>query len=118
MTNNLVSDVTHSKAKIQVEFKGETIKDALNFGFSYLESEDHIVEYVMANGKILKKILGEITDSVLKPQGNSMGELWTAKLLFSNKLDDSEIFFSNNTFSAVIHLNLNSDCEGASNGHV
>jgi len=102
MTNTLVSDVVHSKAKIQVEFKGETLEDALNFGFSYLESEDHIVQYIVVNSKTMKRIFGEINDSILKPKGESLGELWTAKLLLSNNLKDSEIFFSNNTFSAVI----------------
>jgi hypothetical protein len=109
MTNTLVSDIVYSKARVRVEFKGETLKEALDFGFSYFDSEDHIVEYVVANAKILKRIFGEIGDSVLKPQNDSLGQLWTAKLLLSDRLNDSEIFFSNNTFSAVISLNLNPD---------
>jgi hypothetical protein len=111
MTNSLVSDVVYSKAKIKVSFKGNTLKDALDFGFSYFESEDHIVEFVVANARVIKKMFGEIADSALKPEGDTLGELWTAKLLLSDRLSDSEIFFSNNTFSMVIDLNLDPDYE-------
>ena len=118
MTNHLASVVVYSKAKIKVLFKGNCLRDALNCGFSYFESEDHIVEYVVANARVIKQILGEINDSVLKPEGDSLGELWTAKIVLSDKLTDSEIYFSNNTFSAVIDLNLNSDSEEISDADI
>ena len=111
MTHSLVSSVVNSKTKIQVPFVGKDIKDAMNFGFSYFDSEDHIVEYIVASPKNLKRILGEINDSVLDPEGDSLGRLWTAKLLLSSKIGDSDLFFSNNTFSAVIHINLNPHSE-------
>ena len=106
-----VSDVVYSKAKVKVDFTGTDITDALNFAFAYFDSEDHIVEYIVANSEIMKKVIGEIKDSVLMPEGGSLGELWTAKLFLSSKLKNNEMFFSNNTFSVVINLNLNSNSD-------
>jgi hypothetical protein len=106
-----ISDVMYSKAKVKVDFAGTNITDALNFAFAYFDSEDHIVEYIVANGTVMKKVIGEIKDSVLNPEGQSLGELWTAKLYLSNKLKNNEMFFSNNTFSVVINLNLNSNSD-------
>jgi hypothetical protein len=103
------TDIFHSKAKVQIDFKGNTIKDALNFGFSFIESEDHVVEYVVANNVVTKKIFAQISDSKVDMEDGAIGSLWTAKLLLFNKLSDNQILFSNNTFSAVINLNLNSD---------
>jgi len=109
--NNIASDVFYSQAKIKIDFKGNDIKEAVNFGFSYIESEDHCVNYIVANPRNLKNIFVDIQDSVVKVDEGSIGELWTAKLLVSEKLTDSEILFSNETFSAVINLNLNSNEE-------
>ena len=111
------AEIFYSKAKIEIDFKGTTISDALNFGFSYIESEDHVVEYVVANPRVIKQIFAEMPDSSIKLEYGSIGNLWTAKLLLSDKLSDTQILFSNNTFSAVINLNLNTD-EGIINGDV
>jgi hypothetical protein len=101
------AEIYYSKAKVEIDFKGISISDALNFGFSYIESEDHVVEYVVANPRVMKRIFAKVQDSSIKLESNAVGELWTAKLLLSEKLSDSQIFFSNNTFSAVINLNIN-----------
>jgi hypothetical protein len=37
--------------------------------------------------------------------------LWTAKLLVYDRLRDSQILFSNNTFSVVINLDTNPNVE-------
>jgi hypothetical protein len=108
---DLVSDIFYSRAKSKINFDGKTLKDALNFGFSYIESEDHVVEYIVVNAKVMKKIFIAIPDSIIRPNEESIGELWTAKLLLSEKMPDSQILFSNNTFSAVINLNLNPNQE-------
>jgi hypothetical protein len=105
------TDIVYSKARVSLPFKGRTLKDALSFGFSYIESEDHVVEYIVANSSVLKKILGEVPDSKLKIEGDYIGELWTAKLLICDRLMNSQILFSNNTFSVVINLNTDSDME-------
>jgi len=104
-----VSNIISSKAKVSLAFTGQTIRDALSFGFSYIESEDHVVQFVIANGNVLKKIFSEIPESILHPKKESLGYVWTANLLCSDRLRDSQIVFSNNTFSAVINLNLNTD---------
>lgn len=107
MLQSVVGEITRSKAKTNIDCYDTNISDIMNFGFSYIEHEDHIVEYIVSNSTIMKKIFGEVNDSVLKPEGESIGELWTAKLLLSNKLKDKEIIFSNNIFSVVINLDLN-----------
>lgn len=105
---NIVPDIIHSKTRINLHCKGvESLEDSLNYGFSYVEHEDHIVEYIVTNNALMKRIFGEVRDSVLKPENNSIGELWTAKLFLSDRLSEKEIFFSNSIFSVVINLNLN-----------
>jgi hypothetical protein len=105
---NIVPGVVHSKTKIDLHCKGvESLEDSLNYGFSYIEHKDHIVEYIVANSALMKRIFGEVRDSVLKLESGSIGELWTARLFLSDRLSDKEIFFSNSIFSVVINLNLN-----------
>lgn len=105
---NIIPGVIHARKKIDLHCKGvESLEDSLNYGFSYIEHEDHIVEYIVANRNLMKRIFGEVYDSVLKPEDKAIGELWTAKLYLSDKLSDKQIFFSNSTFSVVINLNLN-----------
>lgn len=105
MTTKIVSDIITSKTKVTVTCDIKTVTDALNYGFSYIEHEDHIVEYIVANSKIMKKIFS-LEDSKLSPHGESIGTLWTAKLLLSNKLNDKQIAFSNSNFSVVLNLDL------------
>ena len=102
-----VQSIIASKAKTKISFRGESLKDALNFGFSYIESKDHVVHYVTANPVMLKRILAEISESILDPTDESIGDLWTAKLLMLKRLGNKELVFSNNTFSTVINVNLN-----------
>jgi len=104
-----VTNIISSKAKVSLDFFGSNLRDALNFGFSYIESEDHVVQFVIANGKVIKKILTEIPESILEPKKETLGELWTATLLHSSQMRDNQIVFSNNIFSAVVNLNMNSD---------
>lgn len=112
---NIVPGVVHAKKKINLHCKGvESLEDSLNYGFSYIEHEDHIVEYIVVNNTLMKRIFGEVNDSVLKVEEGALGELWTAKLYLSDKLSDKQIFFSNSVFSVVINLNLNpKECEDA-----
>ena len=108
-----ISDtIISSNNRVTMNFKGNSLYDALCFGFSYIEYEDHIVNYIVSNNKIMKDIL-KISDSKLNPDFDSLGELWTAKLLLSNKLGNDRILFSNSNFSAIINLNLNKDGEDA-----
>ena len=108
---DIVLDILHSKTKEHISFKVDNLLDALNFGFSYLDSVDHVVTYVITNSVNMKKIFAKIPDSVLRVDNESIGELWTAKLLVSDKLKDSQIVFSNNVFSAVIDVDLNPNQE-------
>lgn len=107
MFKNVIPDIIYARTKNSLKSPGKTLDDALNFGFSYIEQQDHIVEYIVANNKVMKEILGKIEDSILKPEYKSIGELWTAKLLLSNKLSDRQLLLSNSEFSVVIDIDLN-----------
>ncbi|RKY75663.1 hypothetical protein DRQ07_11540 [candidate division KSB1 bacterium] len=106
MSKNIVYDILKSKARVNIDYSADNMTDIMNFGFSYIEHMDHIVEYIVANNKIMKRVFGQVNDSVLKPHSQYIGELWTAKLLLSNKLNDNQVLFSNNIFSVVINLDL------------
>jgi hypothetical protein len=103
----LNTEILNSKSKVRLPFKGESLKDALNFGFSYLEYEDHMVHFIMAGPTMMKRIFAEISDAVFDLDHEKVGQLWTAELLYSKKLKDNELVFSNEVFSAVIDVNLN-----------
>jgi len=104
----VAAGVIHAKQKINLYCKEiESLEDSLNYGFSYIEHEDHIVEYIVVNKNVMKRIFGEVSDSVIKVEEDSIGELWTAKLYLSDKLSNNQIFFSSSFFSVVIDLNLN-----------
>jgi len=104
----VASGVIHAKQKINLHCEEiESLEDSLNYGFSYIEHEDHIVEYIVVNNHVMKRIFGEVRDSVIRMEEESIGELWTAKLFLSDKLSDNQIFFSSSFFSVVIDLNLN-----------
>lgn len=105
--SKIVYDIIKSKARVNIDYWAEDMTDIMNFGFSYIEHEDHIVEYIVANNRVMKKIFSQVNDSILKPHNQYIGELWTAKLLLSDKLNDNQVLFSNNFFSAVINLDLN-----------
>jgi len=99
-----VKDIINSKAKIKMPLTGASLVDYLNFGISYIEQQDHIVEYIAAGPDMLKRIFSE-TDAVIKPTDRYVGELWTAKLLYTEKLRSDQLLFSNSEFSVVLDLN-------------
>ena len=105
--SKIIDSIVRSGNRTSVDFIGKNLYDALCFGFSYIESEDHFVNYIVANSRNIKKIFAEISDSSVKISEDSVGELWMAKLLISEKLRDKHIMFSNNTLSIIINLNLN-----------
>jgi len=105
----ITHDIVSSKTKVSLPCSARSLGDVMNYGFSYIEHEDHIVEFIVANNKTMKDIFGQVQDSVLKPNGEFIGDLWTAKLLLSDKLQDQQVIFSNNTFSIVINLDMNID---------
>ena len=109
--NEVISNIIYTKTKVSISCPGKTIEDAINFGFSYIEHEDHIVQYIVANKKLMKRIFADINDSVLDPDKMAVGGLWTAKLLLSNKLLDSQIIFSNSEYSVVIDIDINPNTE-------
>lgn len=106
-TNDVIWNVVSSKDKVRIDCPMPGVREAVDLGFSYMESTDHMVHYVITNGRMMKKILTEVGDTVLNPEYDCIGSLWTALLLVSNKLKDHEIIFSNSTFSTVLNVNPN-----------
>jgi len=104
MTDSLVVQILNAP-KTSADFSGD-MADALNFGFSYVESEDHMVAYVLASPSTVLDILRTVEESMLNPDQEIVGDLWTAKLLCSKKVPDSRIIFVNDFLSTALLLDL------------
>jgi hypothetical protein len=81
--------------------------DILTFGFSYIEHEDHLVEHVIFEPIIAKKVIREIEPVQLAADKSYIGTLWTGKLYISDKIPPNHILFSNSDLSVILDLNLN-----------
>lgn len=103
-------EVLASRVRESVDYKLENVEDALAFGFSYMEAQDHLVEIVVASPMMMKRILAE-SDAELYPAEDSIGSIRTAKLLVSSKLNDRQIVFANSTISAVIDIDMHNKWE-------
>lgn len=103
--------IMSSKAKISLPCTARGMGDVMNYGFSFIEHKDHIVEFIVANNKMMKQIFCALKDSAINVDGEFIGDLWTAKLLISNKLQDKQIVFSNSVFSVVLNLDVNINLE-------
>ena len=78
----------------------------VQFGFSFVESEDHFVAWVVAHPKRMKDIICSISDSVLDPDKESIGSLWTAKLITSKKFNENQVIFANTEMNVVLFLDI------------
>lgn len=83
------------------------LKDILNFGISFIEHEDHVSEYIIADPKMIKRMIKEIEDLNLCSDKPHIGELWTTKIYITSKIKNSSLFFSNVDFSVILNLHLN-----------
>jgi len=81
--------------------------DIISFGFSYVEHEDHLVEYIIASPNTAKKIIQEIEPIKLTADSSFIGVLWTGKLYVSDKTSDNHILFANSDLSVILDLNTN-----------
>jgi hypothetical protein len=81
--------------------------DIISFGFSYVEHEDHLVEYIIASPDTAKKIIQEIEPLKLTADSSFIGVLWTGKLYVSDKTTDSHILFANSDLSVILDLDTN-----------
>jgi len=97
-------DIMRSRTQETIQYPLESVSDALLFGFSYMESRDHIVEYVIASPEMIKRIFAEIPDSKVNPSEEALGSVWTAKLLISDRLTKNQLLLSNCTYSAVVKV--------------
>jgi len=79
----------------------------MGFGFSYVEHEDHLVEFIVANPTVVRKIIREIEPVQLVAGEDYVGILWTGKIHISDKVLNDQILFANSDFSVVLDLNIN-----------
>lgn len=105
MMSELEERILHSKNRAYADFPMEgNLNDMLNFGFSFVESQDHIVEYVVANPSMMTKIIKNVSDASIGPDNICIGKLWTAGLVVSKKVRDNQLVFSNGGHTAVLFL--------------
>lgn len=107
-SSDIVFDALNSTNLMYATFPGKdgTIEDVINFGFSFVESQDNYVSYVITNSAIMKIIIGFIPESILEPTKKSLGKLWTSDLVLSSKIKENRIVFSNLDYSAVLVLSI------------
>ena len=92
----------------QLSCFGESeIGNALAFGFSYIEHEDHTVQHILTGPSLMKKIIRDIDASVFTVGKDYIGELWTARLYITDRIPGDHIMFSNADLTVVLDLNLN-----------
>lgn len=93
-----------AKPRESVTYRVEGVEDALNFGFRYMESQDHVVEAVVVCPALAKRVFAEVDDSVLDPSDDHIGTVWTAKLIISKKVGPKQILFVNTTHSVAFDI--------------
>lgn len=98
--NDLICQIL-AAPRVMADFSGN-LSDALNFGFSYVESEDNMVAFLVASPNTVLKILREIDEAVLDPDDKALGTLWTAKILCSKKLPENRVIFANESLLTVL----------------
>lgn len=82
------------------------LSDILSFGFSFVEHEDHCVEYLLVSPGIAKKIIQDIGFFQLTVETEYLGILWTSQVYLTDKISNDRIIFSNKDLSVVLDLNL------------
>ena len=99
--------VTSSRNKTLLSFPGEgSIQDIVRFGFSYVETEDNFVAYVLAHPKRMKDVLCCFSESELNPSGEVLGHLWTAELIATKRLKENLLVFANPDLSVILFLEI------------
>lgn len=105
---SIVHDILSARVKSYATFPGSgTIQDMLNYGFSFVECEDHMVTAILVNAPTMDQIFKTCTDTVFDPKGESYGQLLTAQLYLHRNLADGRIIFSNIDASTVLVLDPN-----------
>ena len=112
-SNKIVLDFPYTKKLERPSYFGPgELSDILSFGFSYVEHEDHCVEYLLVSPRMAKRIIQGIDAITLTIDTDYLGFLWTAHVILTDKIDDNTIVFSNKDYSVVLNLNLNKIVEG------
>ena len=90
-------------------FGDSKLSDILSFGFSYVEHEDHCVEYLLITPLFAKRVIKEIDSFRLTVDTEYLGMLWTAQVVLTDKILDNTVVFSNRDFPVVLSLNIKSE---------
>ena len=105
--NSITHQILNISDRAVVDFPSEeSLGDALNFGFSFVESEDNMVAYVLVSPAMALRILREVKESTLNPNGEILGGLWTSNLIVSSKIRDNRIIFANHSLTVVLIMDL------------
>jgi hypothetical protein len=109
MTDDIVWRVLSSKNRSMAFYPGleEGLNDILNFGISFIEYEDHVSEYIVADTKMIKRMIKEMDEFNLCADKPYIGKLWTSKVYMTDKIKNSSLFFSDRDFSDILNLHLN-----------
>lgn len=104
----VVLNFPYTKTKSTLPYFGDSeLSDILSFGFSFVEHEDHCVEYLLVSPYTAKRIIKEIDALNLLVDEDFFGFLWTAKVVLTDKISDNRVVFANRDNSVVLDLNIN-----------
>lgn len=107
---SIVHDILSARVKSYATFPGSgTLQDRINYGFSFVECEDHMVTAIVVNASTMGQILKTCSDTVFDPKGESYGQVLTAQLYLHRNLPDGRIIFSNIDASTVLVLDPNQE---------
>jgi hypothetical protein len=105
-SNKIVLNFPYAKKAERPSYFGPgELSDLLSFGFSFVEHEDHCVEYILVSPTMAKRIIQEIEEITLTIETNYLGFLWTAHVILTDKINDDRIIFANKDYSVVLDLN-------------
>ena len=103
--------------RMHTEFSGD-LREALNCGFSYGESEDHMVSYVLGSPVQILQIIRSIEETTLNLEQGFIGDLWTAKMLCSKKVPDNRVIFANESLLTILSLDIVAEHKDPDNARV
>ena len=96
-----------SQNRTRMVFPGKgPIQDMVRFGFSFVESEDDMVSYIIAHPSRMKDILCGFSEAELNPENGALGRLWTAELICVRKMKGNQIVFANQSMGVVLVLDI------------
>jgi len=112
MMSDVVYKILGTSEKSYAKYPGaSSLQDMINFGFSFVESEDHMVTSVVTNNEMMTRILRESEDAYVEFDGEALGTLLTAKLYVHGNIKGQRIIFANVDYTTVLVLDADHEIE-------